>query len=85
MNALKQLEAIKERLEKAKEEKANIQGQISAKIEQLVELGFEDNDTLFGDVETELVELNKHKEELETEFLEKLDHFKKQFPMLFED
>lgn len=85
MSVLKQLEAIKQKLETAKEEKANIQGQISAKIEQLVELGFEDNKTLFGDVETELAELNKQKKELEEEFEDKLNHFKKQFPMLFED
>lgn len=85
MNVLKQLEGIKDKLEKAKEEKANIQGQISSKVEQLVELGFKDTESLLDDVKEELVELDKQKETLIQEFEEKLEAFKTKFPMLFED
>jgi len=86
MDALKQLEKIKENLDRAKEEKANINGQISAKIDQLVALGFKkDSKNLMGDIEKKLEDLETEITDLEFSFEEGVSDFQREFPVLFKE
>ena len=80
---IKKLEEIKNTLEKAKIERANIQGQIRSKTEQLIEFGFEDTDHILEDVQDELDSLEVEREQLIADFEKKYTAFKKKYPKLF--
>lgn len=85
MNELKQLENIKKKLEKVKEQKANIQGKISSKKEQLLSLGFKDINTVIEDANSELIRLDKEISKATDNFDKMVEEFKESYPILFED
>lgn len=85
MNAIQELEEIKRKLEKAKEAKANIQGKISVKREQLVAMGFKDSPRMMNDVDKELDRLNLEIIDKEDSFKQKMEEFKEKYPQLFEE
>jgi hypothetical protein len=83
MATIEDLNRIKSRLEAAKTKRANIEGKISSKKEQLIAMGFVDSDSIVEDAEKELKKLDIQLNTMAEEFDSRMEKFVKDFPSLF--